>query len=1086
MSHGGGTGRVKWGQAEGSWRRLEELFGQAVAVSRRRRSAWVEQACGGDADLRARLESLLRAHDEVQGAGGATGFLGGLDPGRAAALVGGYAGGGSAAAAPPGVDAPAEPEAIGRHRILRRLGAGGMGVVYLARDPALDRLAAVKVLAPHLTPDSAARARFIDEARAASALDHPNVATIYEIGATGDGRLFIAMAFCEGETLRQRLSAGPLPVDQAVDIGVQLARGLGAAHARGIVHRDVKPENVLVSPAGVVKLVDFGIAGAATAASPGPGGRLGTVAYMSPEQARGDVVDERSDVWSLGVVLHEMLAGRRPPGTGGAAAPAGARGEAPEPLPGARLPAGLEAVVARCLTAEPAGRFASAADVADALAHVEIDVAARPLARRLAAAGLPPVTPPGARSGHGPRDRAAASDGPAVAGRSIPRTHRRGTRRALLAAAAVAVLATASAYLAWPALSPAGRAQAPALEERGWLLVADVDRTSDDAAVAGAVREALAVDLQQSRFVNVYGRSQVAAVLRSMGEPGGVLVLPLALEVAERLGAEAVLSVGAAPMGSDYLLTARALRPGTAEELFAVRASAAPDRLVEGVERLSRTVRRHLGEERHAVRRSRPLPDVTTRSTDALRLYAQAEHAAASRDDEAAAALLAEAVRLDPGFAMAHRAAGIIANNQLRFGDAAVHLEKAWRARERLTDRERWHIEALYHSNVLLEPRRAAEAYRLLLARYPDDSRAAINLATVVHTWFNDAEEAWSALSRVDRQNPQAWPFFGNAAQIAFQTGRLREAGEMAAAAGEHGFHDVASRWQIGTSFALGRYADALAACDAVLAAPPRPAGTVDDRELCGSIDVAAGRLVTAEARLQDVVRRYYQARRYRNVAHVAQALAQLHVLRGEPERAAAPIETVLARVPAPAVGEPDRFISRTSLQLEAALLDRPDLVARIGQAYPPYPDADHWLARQGTALVQAAVAVSSGNGQAALAEMRRAIPDQRMPFGWRIWHDLLTGLAFEAVGQPDSAAAWLRAASSPAYLAAEALTKDRIHLPMVLRRLAAVEAERGDTRAAADAYRRLLDLWHGADPSLAGEVATIRAALQHLERSGG
>ena len=202
---------------------------------------------------------------------------------------------------------------LGPYAILAELGHGGMGVVYTARDPRLDRQVAIKVLPPELTRDDTAKQRFLQEAKAASALDHPNICNIHEINETPDGQLYLVMAYYEGETLKERIEQGPLALDDAIDIATQVGRGLAEAHGAGIVHRDIKPANLLIARSGTVKILDFGLAKlAGTEGVTQTGTTVGTVAYMSPEQARGEEVDHRTDIWSLGVVLYEMLSGQQP------------------------------------------------------------------------------------------------------------------------------------------------------------------------------------------------------------------------------------------------------------------------------------------------------------------------------------------------------------------------------------------------------------------------------------------------------------------------------------------------------------------------------------------------------------------------------------------------------------------------------------------------------------------------------------------------------------------------------------------------------------------------------------------------------
>lgn len=344
--------------------RLGELFERALALKSGERARFLDAECGDDAELREELDSLLASHHE------APDFLDrvGADVLPAALEALSSEGG------------PPIEGKIGRYEILERLGGGGMGVVYKGRDGALDRLVAVKLLPRQLSGDPGARERLRHEARAASALDHPNIAVVYEIGTTDPGpgdpegsRLFIAMAYYRGETLREKIRRGPLPVARVLDYGGQLADGLTSAHEAGIVHRDVKPANVLVTHDERIKILDFGVAKATDAEPTQEGAAVGTVAYMSPEQARGGEVDHRTDLWALGVVLHEMLTGVRP--FRGDAEPVvlhGIRYDEPAPPESLRpeLPPGLTRLVKRCLTKDPDLRYPTAAALRDALRDI--------------------------------------------------------------------------------------------------------------------------------------------------------------------------------------------------------------------------------------------------------------------------------------------------------------------------------------------------------------------------------------------------------------------------------------------------------------------------------------------------------------------------------------------------------------------------------------------------------------------------------------------------------------------------------------------------------------------------------------------
>jgi eukaryotic-like serine/threonine-protein kinase len=333
------------------WREVDRLFEEALDRPPAERPAFLDSACAGDADLRREVELLLVAEEKgsefLADAPGELLRLAFDDGGRGPATLSG--------------------RAISHFRIGEPLGSGGMGVVYEAEDTQLGRSVALKFLAPELVRDPAAKARFLLEARAASALDHANLCTILEAGESEDGLLFLAMPRYDGESLERRILRGPLPVEEAVDIAVQTARGLAKAHAHGIVHRDVKPGNLFVTRDGVVKILDFGIAKLTGETGPTRlGTLLGTPFYMAPEQTRGEPVDARADVWSLGVVLYEMLAGRRPfSGGSGVAVVHAVLHETPEPLAHLRpeVPAEFDRIVSRMLAKDPRQRHADAAEV---------------------------------------------------------------------------------------------------------------------------------------------------------------------------------------------------------------------------------------------------------------------------------------------------------------------------------------------------------------------------------------------------------------------------------------------------------------------------------------------------------------------------------------------------------------------------------------------------------------------------------------------------------------------------------------------------------------------------------------------------
>ncbi|MCB1020681.1 MAG: protein kinase, partial [Acidobacteria bacterium] len=273
-------------------RRALELFDGALDLPESEWGAFLDQACEGQPELRAETEKLLAAH--ARG-----GLLDGAEPTDWIEDT---------------ATAEAEPsgEMVGPYRLIREIGRGGMGVVYLAHDTRLGRRVALKFLSAHLTADERGRERLKAEARAASRLDHPNICTVYDLGETADGRLFLAMPYYRGRTVSDMLVDGALAIEEAVDIVRQAARGLERAHEAGVIHRDIKPGNLLVTHEGEVKILDFGVAKLSGLSLSEPGMRVGTLSYMAPEQALGEAVSPSTDLWSLGVTLYEMLSGRRP------------------------------------------------------------------------------------------------------------------------------------------------------------------------------------------------------------------------------------------------------------------------------------------------------------------------------------------------------------------------------------------------------------------------------------------------------------------------------------------------------------------------------------------------------------------------------------------------------------------------------------------------------------------------------------------------------------------------------------------------------------------------------------------------------
>lgn len=600
-----------------------------------------------------------------------------------------------------------------KYTILEKLGEGGMGVVYKALDVRLQREVALKFLSPHLTRDSEARERFIHEARAASALDHSNICTIHEIDETDDGLMFIAMAHYQGETLRARIKRGPLIMENALDVARQIAEGLARAHGKGIIHRDIKSANVIINNEEVVKIVDFGLAklmGMTQITKAGT--TMGTVAYMSPEQARGDAADHRADIWALGVVLYEMVTGSLP-----------FKGEREEtiiysilnedPVPVSSLlpdiPVELEKIIARTLQKNPQSRYQHVREFLADLhgIYTVLDIT------------------PDWRISRGPWLR----------------------RRKWLVSPVFWVFAAliVCGLVAWLLFFPSGEIP---FQERDWIVITDFDNQTGDDVFDKSLNTALRVNIQQSRYINVFPASRVKETLQRMGrEEQGSLTEEVAGEVALREGLKAVLSCKIDQVGEVYNLTSSIIDPTTQVALRTEDAQAlSKDRVLAALDDLAGQIRKDLGESLKDIQDQRVrLPEATTSSLEALKLYAEGVFARGQRHDDEAVALLNQALELDPEFAMANAQLGAIYYWGGHRVDGDKHFSKALELLDRLTERERLTIEAwipAYRGNR----DEATIKYKVYLRKYPDDTRAWHNLAhnyLMLHR-FDEAIEAFN------------------------------------------------------------------------------------------------------------------------------------------------------------------------------------------------------------------------------------------------------------------------------------------------------------------------------------------------------